>query len=331
MASTAEDIGDQPIVSADQNENVYDILPAVTTHMAVYASGTLSRLFVMGGFVNDLGNTVLNRVLVLDFDGVSFSEPDFSPIEITDGADATDETDNSFADLLVDQQTGVLYITDATAGMLYAFSAVDGTTVTGPLTVAGEPQGMSLDNGRLYICNTSSVDAEQLINVVNVSDDTTTGIDIGAPCQTIAVQSNNTGAVLLVKPSNDQKILIHTVNTTTYAASAAIAAASTTYAAGELTSGAGITSSISDIVISVDSAGLIYAYLSELDGNIQMVSVPADLSAYLVQTLSTSIPNLTKGAVLEFADGSASQAFIVGETGALVTTDIGAATVQIHN
>lgn len=328
-ASTLEKIGNQPLVTQDRNEAIYALLPAVVTNFGVYSTGSTSRLFIMGAFVNDAGATVFNRIRVLDFNGVSFSEADFSPIELSDEDDTTDETDNSFADLLIDQANGVVYITDATTGLLYAMSVTDGSVVTGPLAITGRLQGMSLDSDRLYVCNSSTTESEQIINVVNVSDDSTTGIDIDAPCSTLAVQSNDSGTVLMARQSNDQKVFLRLVNTVTYSASSTIDSSSNSYADGVLTSGAGISSSIGDMVLSRASDGVIYAYLSELDGNIQFITFASDLSSYTLETLSTSVTNINHGALLKDSSGDASDAFMAAETGAILMIDVGTTSINV--
>ena len=107
-ASTLAEIGDQPVVDETDNETVFDLMPTVTTYFAVYSTSTSSRLFVLGSLTDDSGNVVLNRIRVLDFDGTTFTEASFSPIILSDGDDATTDSDNSFTGMVLDQANSVL-------------------------------------------------------------------------------------------------------------------------------------------------------------------------------------------------------------------------------
>lgn len=331
-ASTLDDIGDdQPTISEDNDEVTQLLLPEVVTHMVAYTSGSTTRLFIMGAFADSSDNLVFNRVRVLDFDGTTFTEASFSPIEITDGDDATTETDNSFADLLVDQSGSAVFITDASAAKLYVFDANDGTIVTGPITIAGVPQGMALDNGRLYVCNASTVAAEQVITVIKSDDFTTTTIDVDLPCSTIAVQTNDSGTAMMFKRSGDPEVGIYLVDTSTYAAATVIAAAEEGYTSGSLSSGAGISSVIEDIVMARDSSGIVYGYLSELDGNIQKVTLELDLSSYSHDTLSTTAEYLNEALPLVDSSFNASNVLIASETGSVVSVEIASDEIDAKN
>ncbi|OVE81636.1 hypothetical protein BVY03_03280 [bacterium K02(2017)] len=331
VASTLEDIGDQPIVNEANDATTFALLPRVVSNFALFQTGAISRLFIMGAFVDANGNRVLNRIRVLDFDGTTFTQPSFSPIDLSDGDNSTLDTDNSYADMLVDQANSRLYITDATTGLLYVLNPADGTTLNAPIAIAGTPQQMSLDNGRLYICNSTSTVANQLVTVVNSSDFTTTTIDVGAPCRLIAAKSNTNGTVLLVKRSDSQTILILSVNTTTFASATPINTATAGFLNGSLSAGTGITSSIGGISLSRSTSGIVYGYLSELDGNIQYLTFGTNIDTYTIETLSTSATDITNSDVLTDTSGNASMAFIVGETGTLINIDVGTTSVTVNN
>jgi hypothetical protein len=331
-ASTLAEIGDQPVVDETDNETVFDLMPTVTTYFAVYSTSTSSRLFVLGSLTDDSGNVVLNRIRVLDFDGTTFTEASFSPIILSDGDDATTDSDNSFTGMVLDQANSVLYVSDASAAVVHAISAVDGTEVTTPIAIAGVPQGMSLADSHLYVCNDSTEETEQLITAIDVSDFSTTTIDLDIPCSQVAAQSNGTSVILLVRNADTQSLLIQTVDTTTFASASDIASADTaTYANGSLSSGAGISSSIEGIVTTSDSSGNFYVYLSEIDGNIQYITIPSSLSSYTLETLSTSAINLGRGAVLEDTSGNGVSAFVVSEAGALLDIEVGTTNVDVND
>jgi hypothetical protein len=329
VASTREPLAAQPIVSEDENAAVSALLPQTAANFAAYANGSASRLFIMGAF-SDAGALITNRIRVLDFDGTSFAEATFSPIDISDGDATTDETDDSFADLVVDQGNSSVYVSDASAGLVFALSAIDGSALAAPITVAGEPQGMALDNGRLYVCNSSDVAVEQVVTVFNVAGFAATVIDLDIPCDRIAVASNVNGTAMIAKNSARQQALIRSVDTTTYAASSAIAATTSGYAAGELSSGAGISSGLNDVTLSRDASENLQGYLSEEDGNVEFVTIVPDLSSYSAQTLSVAAINLGEGGVLA-SGGFGEDVFFSAESGALVTVPVGSIDVDLDD
>lgn len=335
-ASSQVKIGTQPIIDEDEDDDdaIFALMPEITSNFVTYTTGTTSRLFLMGNFVNDAGATVLNRIRVLDFDGSDFSETSFSPIDLSDGDDTTDESNNSFADMILDQSNSDIYITDTGAGLLYVISADDGSQVVAPIVIAGEPQGMSLTDGRLYVCNSSATESEQLVTVVNVSDFSTTTIDLDIPCTQIAAQSNGTGVVLFAKNSDTQQVLVRTVDTTTFAASTSISAVDSEdidFNDGELVSDKGVTSSISGIVLTKDSSGNFYGYLSEVDGNVEYVTIPSTFDSYTLETLTSSAASITKGEVYVDSSGNGEQVYFVSEVGALVSVEVGSDDLSVDD
>jgi len=324
-ASTREDIGDQPVVSLDNDATIFALLPTVVSQMVAYTTSTTTRLFISGIVENSSGTLVTNRIIVLDYNGTSFSEASFSPIILSDGDATTEETDDTFSGLLIDQPNSVLYVTDTTTGLLFAIDADDGTTSAGPFNIGGNPQKMSIDEGRVFICNSSAVAATQLITVLNTTDNSTTTIDVGYPCDKIVVDSSGSDLVMLVKVYDETKVLVRSVNTTTYAASTAIALTGSTQGAnGELISGLGLTSSMEDMLLSKDSGGTQFAYLSEYNGNIQRLKFVSGLGEFSLETISTTISSLVDSDILVGSAGAGISGFVVSEAGGLVSFTIGA-------
>lgn len=319
-ASTGESLSDdEPFITENNDATTHALLPSVASHLGVYATGATSRLFIMGGFDDGAGTTVFNQILVLDFDGTSFAEAAFSPLAISDGDDATDETNNSFGDLLVDQTNGLVFVTDTGSGLLYVFNAADGTQAVAPMAIAGAPKGLALDNNYLYVGNVSATADEDVITVINLTDYSTTQIDLDMACDQLSVLSSAAGTVLLAKDANTSEIYLQVVDTTTYAASTAIASVSSDYANGILTSEAGVESSIADLVLIEGTDGFVYGYLSELDGNIEFLTFAADLSSYSLETISTTVSNITYGVPVAGLD----IVYFITETGALLDIPVG--------
>ena len=323
--------GDQPIVTSTVNNTIYDLLPSVITHITALAEDTTTRLFISGTFADDSGNLVSNRVRVIDFDGTTFTEADFSPVILSDGDGATDETDDSFSDMIADTTNNTIYITDTSTGLLLAINAADGTEFHTPLAIAGAPQGLAIDNNYLYVCNTSTVTSEQLVTVVKIADFTTTTIDLDIPCRQIAAGTNASGTVLMVKNSSTQQVLIRLVDTATYAASTAVATTTTDFTNGELLAGFGISSGVNDIVLAKDSTGLLQAYLPQQDGNIEFITFTSDLTSFSAQTLAAVAQNIFSGAVLQNSDGTGATIFFPAESGYLIWVDVGSTSVELKN
>lgn len=321
---------DQPFVSEDSNEEVSAFLPPVVTQMAAFANGTSTLLYVMGAYDDGVGNIVFNRIRVFSFDGSAIALASISPVILDDGDAAADETDNSFADMLVDQDNDLVFVTDATAGQLHVLNAATGVAARAPLTIVGRPQGMALDDNdnRLYVCNSSAVDAEQVITVVNLADFSTTTIDTDAPCYAIAVATGSSGTAMLIRRSDTPVVQIRKVDTTTYAASTAIDTTTTDFLSGTLSSGLGISSTINDMVLTRTADGALAGYLSEQDGNLEFITITSDASSYALETVSTAALNITEGDAL-VSSGVGDQVFFVAESGNLVIIDVATEEVDI--
>lgn len=327
QSSTLEGLGDQPALNDD--DDLFALLPSAVSHTAVVAQGSRSRVFIMGSILDDSGARVLNRIRVLDFDGLSFSEASFSPIIISDGDDSTDDTDNSFSAILVDEASGRLYVSDLSAGLVHILDVSDGSAAFAPIVIPGEPQGLGLASNHLFVCNTSEVPGEQIITVVNATDFTTTQIDLGLPCRQLAVQGNSSGVVLVVKNDESQSVLIQSVDTTTFAAASPISSSTEGIANGELNTGAGVSSSILTFVIGRTSSDNIVGYFGEQDGNIKFIDIQTDLSSFSTQTLATSVSGLADSVLQVNADGDGVYGFMVAGSGAFLAANFGSTEIDI--
>jgi hypothetical protein len=338
-ASSLDDLTDQQPAIADDGDDDIDTedalsqaLPQLVSQLGVFASGTTSRIFLLGMETTSAFEVVFNQIQVLDFDGTSFSEASFSPISLDDqNGIVDDEIDNALSDLVVDQTHAQIYVTDATAGLLYIYSAVDGTAVQAPLAIGGIPRGMSLDGNNLYICNSSADAAEQVVSVINVTDFSENEINLAVPCDEIAVAHNDNGTLLIAKNSDTNAVLIQLLDTATFAVTPLPSADTTVAADGELVSGSGISSTIGDIVIAKETDGVLSVYLSEVDGNVEFLSIPADLSSFTLTTAATLFLDANDGAIYLDTDGTALSVFFITGSGALLQIDVGTDNVDAHS
>ncbi|MBX7148602.1 hypothetical protein K1X76_05905 [bacterium] len=322
-ATNQDDIGDQPRISRKRNADIHDLLPSSPAHTAVYSDGTTSRLFISGAIANDEGNLVTNRITVLDFDGTTFSISGISPITVDDGNDGTTDTDDVLGDLVVDQANGLLYVSNVSNGNLFVYNTSDGTEDVAAIAIGGEPNQMSLDNDRLYIANTSTVEAEQVITVVNTVDNSLTEIDLDAPTSDVSVSTNDAGTIMLAtQSSGGQKVFVRLVDTATYAASTAISAGDDSAQDGELVSGLGLTSTVGGVIV-VSNGTSLFGYVGQADGDAAFISFANDLSSFTTTSLISSTSVLEQPVV--YADGSTDAIvyMLATSSGDLVWVDAG--------
>lgn len=284
-ASTRDGIGDQPVVNKKKLTNIFDALPPSPTSVALFSTGGVSRLFIAGG-QSEGGGVILSRILVVDFDGTTLSASSISPINLSDGDAATDESDNVIGSLLVDQGNSRLYVTDSTGGRFYIFDAESGAEAAASVAIAGVPNRMALSDGQLYVANNSDVDAEQVITVVDTADLSTAPIDLDIPTEDVVVASGNGGTVLLAKESGTQRVFVRSLDATTLAATS-ISAADSSVSSGEMIPGTGLTSAVGRLSLVPDANGTLFGYVAQADGNISLLTFASDLSSYTATTLST--------------------------------------------
>ena len=328
-ASEREGIGDQPIVNRKRLTDIYDLLPPAPTSAALFSTGSISRLFIAGG--QPEGKTiVMNRILVLDFDGTTLSISPISPINLSDGDATTDESDNVIGSLLVDQDDARLYVTDSSGGRFYSFNAETGAEAAASIAIAGVPNGMVLADGLIYVANNSDVEAEQVITVVDTDDLSTTPIDFDIPTEAVAVASGGGGTILLAKESGTQRVVVRTLDTTTFSATN-ISAGATSVSDGEMLPGVGLSSAVGTLFLAPDADGTLFGYVAQADGNISLLTFASDLSSYTATTLST-VTKVVDGMTL--FTGSAEVGNIVYMTasgsGDLLFTSVGSSDITVR-
>lgn len=323
-ASAREEIGEQPLVNEDNLTSIHALLPSSPSNLAVITTGSISRLFITGGQNNTDGEGVLNQILVLDYDGTTLSEASFSPITVVDSDDATDNTNDILGGLEIDTTNSRLYVTNTTLGALFIYSTTDGSEVRASLDIDGSPNKMSLDGDHLYVANSTSTAADQVITVINTTDFTTTEIDLDIPTNDISVISNGTGTVMLAKLSTLQRVFVRTIDTTTFASSTAIPAGDSSVTAGEINTDTGITASIGGVLLAKDSTGIIYGYVPQSDGQIEYLTVLADLSSFTA-SVEASISEIAASPCLYTnSDGTGITVYIPASgTGDLLYSEIG--------
>lgn len=329
-ASERESIGgDQPVVNRKRLTEIYDLLPTTPTAAALFSTGGVSRLFIAGG-QPEAGGVVMNRILILDFDGTTLSVSPLSPIDLSDGDVTTDESDNVIGSLLVDQANARLYVTDSSGGRLYVFNTEDGTETAAAMAIAGVPNRMALADGRIYVANNSDVDLEQVITAVDTSDFSTTAIDLDIPTEDLAVASDGVGTILLAKESGTQRVVVETLDSTTLAV-ADIVAGDGSVLDGQMLPGSGLTSAVGNLFLAPDASGILFGYVAQADGNIALLTFASDLSSYTSTTLST-VTKVVDGMTL--FTGSAEVGNLVymvaSGSGDLLFTSVGTSDIDVR-
>ncbi len=322
-ATTQKKIGTQPIVDSNSNTEIYDLLPTSPAMMAVADVDGVSRLFISGALATTDGNLATNHLLVLDFDGTDLSVATISPLIVEDADSATDDTTHVLGDLKVDASNGRLYVTDATAAILYSSNVADGSEALSPITLTGVPNKMSVDGNHLYIANSSSDTSLNLITVINTDDATTTTIDVGAATRDISVISNDAGTVLLAQRADIETVLVQLVDTTTFASATAINNATDTSDDGEINTSTEISSTIGGLISSKMTDGSIVGYLGLNDGRIVQVTVKSDLTSFTTDHHDTTTEILDGIDSLTSDDIGTLVYFSASGTGDLLFTDVG--------
>lgn len=323
-ASTTAKIGDQPFVKEDRNDAIRALLPNSPTHVEVMALGSTSRLFITGTQTSS-STKINNRILVLDFDGTTLGEASISPLAV--GTD----TSSVIGGLKISKADSRLYATNASDGKLNIFNPSTGVETDTALTIAGIPNKMALANGKLYVANASSVTGEQLITVVDTAALTTTTINQGIPLNDIAAISNDSGTLLLARPSNSLKVFVYQVNTTTFASVSNITANNSTVANGQISASNAITSSVDSILLTKKSDGTIYGYVGQEDGIVTILNISSDLSGYSAESLASDADGLVSS--VAFGNSTSfvgTKVFLVSYgAGTFVSTDVGSSTLSI--
>lgn len=328
-ASTTTHISDQaPFVDEDTNAATHALLPEITLHFATLANGTNSRLF-FNGFLNNAssGSSVFNDILVLDFDGSNFSEASFSPITISDNNVATDETDNTFSDMIVDSTNNQIIIADQSGGFVHFYSTTDGTQVRNPIAIAGTIQNLAISDNRLFVSNSSTASANQVVTTISLADFSTTSIPVSNPLSLITVKNNATGTVMVTKNANDQEVYIQLLNST-FTTATNITSNTTDINDGILSAGRGISSSVQSLQLTKNSDDLLYLYVSEQDGNIQFVEFNSALTQFELSTSATVVLKIGNADIL-IQDSVESLIYFVGQSGSLISTSVGTTDFEI--
>lgn len=331
-ASSREGIGDQPVVDDETEEDIHELLPPTPTNMVVANVDGTSRLFITGAQDDSDDNRVTNQILVLDYDDEELSQSSISPITLSDGDDTTDETGNVIGGLLADSDNNRLYVTDSTDGLLYIYNTTDGTEDAVSLDIGGIPNKMSLDGTKLYVANSTIDEAlvtDQVITVVNTGDFSTTEIDLDIPVDSLSILSNDTGTVLLAHNAISQEVLIHQIDSATFATSTAISVDDDSADDGEINPDNVITSAISGVLLTKSSDGTLYGYVPQDDGEIILLTISSDLSSFTAEALSSSTEVLGNMDVLVDGSGIGDRVFIVSSgSGLVIHAEVGSTDID---
>ncbi len=277
-------------------------------------------MFLLGSHSSSDG-TVLNQITVLEFDGEDLEGAAFSPVTLGDGDEATDETQDAFVKMVLDDATGRIYILNSDTAEVFVLDAATGELVGAPIAVAAEPVDMALLANQLFICHADAALADN-VTILNTDDNSLQTVTPGFPCQKIAAAQNDNGTVLAMRSASAQTVFLYTINPDDLSLTP-IATDEEDFADGQLTSGAGITSSVAAILLTVNADATISGYFAELDGNVEFVTIAADLSEFSHEKFSTTAVNYSDGAALVDENGESSHVYFIAETkGSMSSMDL---------
>lgn len=332
-ASDYSEIGDEtPLVSEDNQEEINAIMPPVTISMAVYANGTASRLFLVGGIPNDSEEIVFNQITVLDFDGATFTEASFSPITISDGDDATDDSNDAISSLALDQEGATLFVSNSSSGKIHVINMNDGSESRAALDVAGVPMGIALADGRLFVCNASDTADENVITVFNTTDFSSTTIDIDSACDLLAVTASQGAVLLMVNHYLEQLVSFYSVSETFDSVTAIPTSDTDSFEDGGLVAAKGLSSVVGGLSVTVASDGTIHGYVGVQDGYLVDVSFASGLASFDAELLATSGTNLGMQQIyLDTVTGFGNILYVIAEEGSLLLLEVGSTDVDLKN
>jgi len=319
-ASTLSGLGDQPVVSKKRLEDIFDILPTAPTNIEVADVDGVSRIFITGARTD----ADLNQILVLDFDGTDLTVADISPITVDDGDAGTDNSADIIGGLLVDETSGILYVTDTTTATLSGFNTSDGSEAFTPSVLNGSPNKMSLSDGHIYIANASEEDATQNLFVFDTTDTSVTEIDLGTSTNDIAAATSDAGTVIVARDAAEARVLVRQIATGGFADSTAIVASDSSADDGEINSSNSIVAAVGPVSLAVGSDDNFYSYIPLADGDILIVTIQSDLSSFAVEDNETSLAIFTDSDLLTDTDGLGLTVFMTASgTGDLLFVDVG--------
>lgn len=310
----------QPVIDGEKNiqQDLKSEMPDFVTLARVFSVEQTSELFLWGARLNDDGETVLNEVSVFNFDGENFSVSELSPIVLTDDLEDTNETDDTFSDAVIDSAQEHIFIANTTTSQIYVVSSVTGDNSVAPLDVEAFPVSLALAGDYVYVCHADSSLA-QSITAIHRLDLTVHPIAFEGGCQNVAVVTTEVGTFVAIQSLTQSQVSVSLLNTDDFTLTA-LTAEDEGFTDGVLSSGLGITSTITSLIFAEGGDGFVYGYFAEQDGNVQVVTINQEALSFEHQTLNTSALNYSAGAIYQEGE-SEHRVYFTGEAGFLLSIE----------
>jgi hypothetical protein len=265
---------DEPLYT-DEDPTLYQSFP--TSAALASLTGGISRLFIIGG--NEVPN---QQVFVLDYPGGdTIGSAPISPIQVP-AASAQD----ILVGIAVDPIRDLLFVTNASAGMLHFFSTETGAEdPASPIALGGQPTriAMDLDSGLLAVADGVST----LINFIDLTDLTgpVAMLDAGVTVRSLGMATNANGSLLFLSGELNNVAKIFLLNLVDLAASSEIFQLTPPGPAGPIPNPLFITGSLNLIAAGNLTDGRMAAFYTQSTGDLFILDVAADLN--------TISPNVT--------------------------------------
>lgn len=267
--------GDNEPLLSDEDPILYPIFP--TNAAVADMGGSVSRIFVIGS-----NQSPTQQISVLDYPGgETLSSAPISPIDVP-AASSVD----LLVGLAVDPGQNLLFVTNASTGMLHFFNTTTGLEdPASPLFLGGQPARMAIDlnSGLLAVADGAS----SMVTFVDLNDLSMplAVLDVGVMVRSLGMATNQNGSVLFLSGELTNVAKAFLLNRADLSASAQIFELTPPSPTDPIPDPLFITGSLNLIAAGNLTDGRMAAFYTQSSGDLLIL----DLS----QDLGTLSPNVT--------------------------------------
>jgi hypothetical protein len=258
---------DQPLLS-DEDQVLYQLFPS-NSALASLAGG-VSRLFIIGG-----DNVPNQQVSVLDYSGGdTIGSSPISPIQVPSAS-----PQDILVGIVVDPVRNLLFVTNASTGMLHFFDTGTGVEdPASPIVLGGQPSRVAIDLGSnlLAVADGSST----MIHFVDLTDLTgpVAMLDAGVAVRSLGMATNGNGSLLFLSGELTNVAKIYLLNGADLANSAEIFSLSPPPADVPIPNPLFITGSLNLVAAGNLTDGRMAGFYTQSTGDLLVLDVTQDLN-----------------------------------------------------
>lgn len=261
--------------------------------VAIDMPGGVSRIFVIGGNTGPL-----NQIAVLDYDSSNgLNLAPISPIAVPGSSTDT------LAGIALNPLQGLVYVTNATTGQVYAFDVQTGLEdPDSPVPLSGIPGQLSFDpvTGLLAVSNAGN-DQVSFINTLDLTGPIQT-LDVGVLTRDVALASNGFGTVLFLDGSQDNSAQVYVLNLADLASSPMIFEVSPPLPTDPFPDPNLLSGTLNQVVAGNLSNGQMAGYFTQSSGDLLALNLNQDLT--VLTPAIVTVGAVTGEGIDLFLDGS---------------------------